>query len=121
MLDDETRRFLQAALTLAPPALARAFDRAVELRRQGGREASRAAKPSAAQNSHIEHTVRTGLRARLAELDEHSPELLSDAKSVTAIAARAVLKRANLTGEQYRILTEPFTAEGVPVPEHPAA
>ncbi|MFD4158300.1 hypothetical protein ACFWR4_36780 [Streptomyces hydrogenans] len=119
MLDPGTERFVDAALALPPAALAAAFDRMVEDRSRGGREASRAARPSAAQDSVLTHRVRGGLLARADELDGHLTGLLSDAKSAICVAGRAVLKRGRLTPEQYALLVTPFTALGVPAPPHP--
>ncbi|MEV6355948.1 hypothetical protein [Streptomyces hydrogenans] len=120
MLGPGTERFVDAAVALPPAALAAAFDRMVEERSRGGREASRAARPSAAQDSALTHRVRGGLLARADELDEHLTGLLSDAKSAICIAGRAVLKRGRLTPEQYDLLVTPFTDLGVPAPPHPA-
>ncbi|MGW4775810.1 hypothetical protein ACWEPA_04010 [Streptomyces filamentosus] len=120
MLDAGTERFVDAALALPPAGLAAAFDRMAEERSRGGREASLAARPSAAQDSALVRRVRDGLLARADELDDHLTGLLSDAKSAICIAGRAVLKRGRLTPEQYALLTGPFTDLGVPAPPHPA-
>ncbi|MFJ5707781.1 hypothetical protein [Streptomyces sp. NPDC093105] len=119
MLDAATERFADAAAALPPAALAAAFDRMVEDRSRGGREASRAARPSAAQESALTHRVRGALLPRADELDAHLTGLLSDAKAAIRIAARAVLKRGRLTPEQYALLVTPFTDLGVPAPPHP--
>ncbi|WP_031005039.1 hypothetical protein [Streptomyces sp. NRRL F-5727] len=119
MLDAATERFAAAAAALPPAALAAAFDRMVEDRSRGGREASRAARPSAAQESALTHRVRGALLPRADELDAHLTGLLSDAKAAISIAARAVLKRGRLTPEQYALLVTPFTDLGVPAPPHP--
>ncbi|MEV4417978.1 hypothetical protein [Catellatospora sp. NPDC049609] len=57
MLDVATERFVDQATSLAPQVLAVAFDRQVGLRSEGGREASRAARISAAQNSQLERRI----------------------------------------------------------------
>ncbi|MFE5792475.1 hypothetical protein ACFQ8C_07830 [Streptomyces sp. NPDC056503] len=119
MLDAGTERFVDHAVALPPAALATAFDRMVDGRATGGREASRAARPSAAQDAVLTHRVRGGLLPRADELDGHLTGLHSDAKSAICIAARAVLKRGRLTPEQYALLVTPFTGLGVPTPPHP--
>ncbi|MFD8014236.1 hypothetical protein [Streptomyces sp. NPDC058955] len=119
MLDDATVRFVDAAVALPPAALATAWDRMVEDRSRGGREASRAARPSAAQDSALTHRVRGALLPRADELDGHLAGLHSDAKSAICIATRAVLKRGMLPPEQYALLVTPFTGLGVPAPPHP--
>ncbi|MFI1197016.1 hypothetical protein ACH4T9_27675 [Micromonospora sp. NPDC020750] len=121
MLDNETRGFMRQVAGLAPETLARIFDRALDLWQQGGRDASRAAKVSASQNSEIRRTVLTSFRPRAEELDAHQPELWSSAISGTVIAARGVLKRDRLTAEQYHVLMEPFVSAGMVTPEHPRA
>ncbi|KAB1138895.1 hypothetical protein F6X68_24970 [Micromonospora sp. AMSO12t] len=118
VLDEETRRFVQQAVVLPPKALAQAWERLLDLHPQGGRAALGAVRVSAAQNSEIDNAVRSGLRARLADLDAHSPGLFSDAIVATGSVARAIQARSKLTGEQYQLLTEPFTAVGMAVPEH---
>ncbi|MFJ6522939.1 hypothetical protein ACIQJ4_32345 [Streptomyces filamentosus] len=120
MLDAGTERFVDHAVVLPPAALATAFDRMVDGRSTGGREASRAARPSAAQDSALTHRVRAALLPRADELNGHHGGLHSDAKAAICIAARAVLKRGRLTPEQYALLTGPFTDLGVPAPPHPA-
>lgn len=116
MLESDTARFIAAAGELPPAALAAAFDRMLELRRSGGREASRALKPSASENSAIDHAIRSTLLPRVAELDGFRDHLHSDAISATTIAARAILKRGRLSGEQYRVLVEPFDVAGIETP-----
>ncbi|HET8779999.1 MAG TPA: hypothetical protein VFM66_08005 [Agromyces sp.] len=116
MLESDTARFIAAACELPPATLAAAFDRMLELRRSGGREASKALKPSASENSAIDHAVRSTLLPRAAELDGFRDHLHSDAISATTIAARAILKRRQLSGEQYRLLVEPFEVAGVETP-----
>ncbi|MFD4372069.1 hypothetical protein [Streptomyces sp. NPDC058486] len=120
MLDEATARFVDGATALPPAALATAFDRMVDGRSTGGREASHAASPSAAQNSVLNHRVRAALLPRADELDGHLTGLHSDAIAAVGIASRAVLKRARLTPEQYALLVTPFTDLGVPAPAHPA-
>lgn len=120
MLDPETDRFIDAVRQLPPDALAAAFDRMVALRRAGGKEASSATKPSAAELSAIDHSVRAALLPRDAELNGARAGLHSDALSVTMIAARAIQKRDKLTADQYDILVEPFVGVGVDVPERQA-
>lgn len=121
MLNTSTDRFLAQAGALPAEQLASAFDRAVRLRRAGGKEASRAAKPSAAVNSELEHTVRELLLPRSEELNAARAGLHADAKSAIVIAGRAVQQAAQLTPEQYEILLTPFTELGVEVPAHPDA
>jgi hypothetical protein len=121
MLEPDTRRFIEAIGALPPEALAAAFDRMLELRRSGGREASRALKPSASENSAIDHAVRSTLLPRAAELDGFRDHLHSDAISAITISARAILKRDRLSGEQYRLLVDPFTSVGVDAPAVRAA
>ncbi|WP_030763082.1 hypothetical protein [Streptomyces griseus] len=120
MLDAATERFVDHAVALPPAALATAFDRMVEGRSAGGREASSAARPSAVQDSALTHRVRAALLPRADELLGHRAGLHSDAKSAVCIAARAVLRRGRLAPEQYALLTGPFTDLGVPAPPHPA-
>ncbi|WP_405101667.1 hypothetical protein [Micromonospora sp. NBC_01412] len=119
MLDNETQRFMREVTGLAPETLARVFDRALDLWQQGGRDASRAAKVSASQNSEIRRTVLASFRPRMEELDAHQPGLWSSAISGTVIAARGVLKRDRLTAEQYQVLMEPFASAGMVTPERP--
>ena len=119
MLDPQTERFIEQVRHLPPEALAEAFDRALALRRSGGREASRATKPSASEDSALDHAVRSALLPRADELDAHRPSLHSDAKSAAMIAARAILKRGTLSVEHYEVLVEPFITVGVEVPPHP--
>jgi hypothetical protein len=121
MLEPETAQFIETVGELPPDALAAAFDRMLELRRAGGREASRALKPSASENSSVDHAVRSTLLPRASELDEFRDHLHSDAISATTIAARAILKRDRLSAEQYRLLVEPFTSVGVDAPAAPNA
>ena len=118
VLDEATRRFVQQAVVLPPEVLARVWDHLIDLLPQGGREARRAVRVSASQNSEIDTAVRSGLGARRADLDAHSPDLFSDAKAAMATVARAIQARSKLTGEQYGLLTKPFTAVGMAVPEH---
>ncbi|MEV0646445.1 hypothetical protein AB0I28_14400 [Phytomonospora sp. NPDC050363] len=120
VLDSVTTDFIARATALPPAELATAFDRAVGLRKEGGKEASRAVRTSASQNSTIDHTVRENLRERLDELSEHRQYLLSDAIAACVIAAGAVCKRAKLTDEQYRILLDPFVTAGMDVPPRDA-
>ncbi|MRG61338.1 hypothetical protein GE115_15890 [Agromyces sp. CFH 90414] len=117
MLDAETIAFVERAVALPPQVLTAAFDRQVDLRGEGGKEASRAAVPSAAENSDLEHRLNTALRARTDELGGTEME----AYSVIQTAARAILKRAKLTEAQYDVLVRPFADAGVEVPSHPAA
>ncbi|GAA3059586.1 hypothetical protein GCM10017562_25710 [Streptomyces roseofulvus] len=119
MLDAATERFADAAAALPAAALATAWDRMVDDRSRGGREASRAARPSAAQDSALVYRVRSALLPRADELNGHLDGLHSDAKSAICIASRAVLKRGRLTPEQYALLVAPFTDLGVPAPPHP--
>jgi hypothetical protein len=115
-LHTATARFIATIAVLPPETLAAAFDHAVGLRRQGGREASRALRLSASENSELDHAVRSALLPRSEELNLYRPGLHSDAKSVCLIAARAVRKPATLSAAQYALLTAPFTAVGVDVP-----
>ncbi|MGW4200073.1 hypothetical protein [Streptomyces sp. NPDC004726] len=119
VLDAATERFVDQVRALPAGALATAFDRAVALRRAGGKEASRATKPSAAENSALEHAVREILLPRADELNAVRNGLQADAKSAAVIAGRAVLKMAQLSPEQYEVLVAPFVEVGVDVPTHP--
>ncbi|MGW8884608.1 hypothetical protein [Streptomyces sp. NPDC055749] len=118
MLDTATNQFVSTATALSPEALASAFDRLVDLRTEGGKEASRAAVPSAAENSELDHRIRTALLPRAAELDAHLAGLHSDARAAISTAARAILKRGNLTAGQFDVLVEPFVGRGVELPQH---
>lgn len=40
-------------------------------------------------------------------------------KSATMQASQAILRPAQLTPEQYRLLTDPFRLEGIHIPPHP--
>lgn len=117
-MDATTARFTATIAALPPKTLAAAFGHAVGLRRQGGREASRALRLSASEDSELDHAVRSALLPRSEELTAHRAGLHSDAKSVCVLAARAVRKPATLSAEQYALLTAPFTAVGVAVPRH---
>ncbi|SCG66603.1 hypothetical protein [Micromonospora halophytica] len=119
MLDVSARQFVEDGRGLSPESLAAAFDRAVALRRAGGREASRATKPSAAENSELERAVRSALLPRAEELNAFRDGLHADAKSALMIAGRAILKVEQLSAEQYHVLVEPFVEVGVDVPAHP--
>ncbi|MBM7832478.1 hypothetical protein JOE59_003183 [Agromyces cerinus] len=116
MLETSTRSFIARACALPPVSLAAAFERAVSLRRAGGKEASRALTLSAIDNSQLEHAVREALLPRADELDDFRLGLHSDAKSAVVIAARAVEKSAQLTPEQYALLVTPFVEVGLDVP-----
>ncbi|WP_350349143.1 hypothetical protein ABIQ69_04180 [Agromyces sp. G08B096] len=118
MLDEATGRFIDQVRVLPPEALAAAFDRAVSLRRAGGREASKALKPSAVENSELERAVRDLLLPRADELNGFRDGLHADAKSAVVIAGRAVMKPGQLTAEQYDVLVTPFREAGVEVPTH---
>ncbi|MFB9308831.1 hypothetical protein SAMN05443544_1936 [Agromyces cerinus subsp. cerinus] len=120
MLEAATVTFVEEATALAPEALAEAFGRLVALRREGGKEASRAAVPSAAENSELDHEIRSALLPRAAELDAVHMGLHSDARAAISTTARAILKRGKLTPEQYRVLVEPFVGSGVEIPRHPS-
>ncbi|MEV0650977.1 hypothetical protein AB0I28_37570 [Phytomonospora sp. NPDC050363] len=120
VLDSVTTDFIARAIALPPADLALAFDRTVDLRTEGGKEASLAASVSAAQNSSIDRTVREALRARLEELSAHREYLLSEAIAACGTASRAVCKRAKLTDEQYRVLVDPFVTVGMDVPPRDA-
>lgn len=119
-MDAATARFIEDVTTLAPQTLATVFDHVLSLRRQGGREASRALKLSASEQAALDHAVRSALLPRAAELDAHRSGLHSDSLSAVMIGARSVQKHASLSQEQYALLTCPFTAVGVAVPGHPA-
>ena len=116
MLDAPTERFIAESTGLSAESLAAAYDRVLELRRSGGREASLAAKPSASENSELEKAVRTALHARASELGAFRPSLPSQSASAVTLAARAILKRSSLSPEQYALLTEPFAGVGVDIP-----
>jgi hypothetical protein len=115
VIEGATVRFVNRAAALPPESLAAAFDLLVDLRGQGGKEASRAAIPSAAENSELDHIIRGALRPRAAELKG----LRSDARAAISTTARAILKRANLTPDQYKVLIEPFVGRDVEIPPHP--
>ncbi|MGI9821837.1 hypothetical protein [Agromyces sp. Marseille-Q5079] len=117
MLDAVTIAFVEQAVALPPQVLTEAFGRQVRLRAKGGKEASRAAVPSASENSDLEHRLNTALRARTDELDG----MMMEAYAVIQTAARAVLKRAKLTEEQYDVLVRPFADAGVEVPSYRVA
>lgn len=119
MLDAATERFIGQVGELSAASLAQVFDAALALRRAGGRDASRATRPSAAENSEIDHAVRSTLLPRAEELDAHRPGLHSDAKSAAVIGARAIQMRGTLTAAQYDVLVRPFAAIGIEVPPHP--
>ncbi|GGU23132.1 hypothetical protein [Streptomyces lavendofoliae] len=119
-MDAATARFIATITALPPETLAAAFDHAVGLRRQGGREASRALRLSASENSELDHAVRSALLPRGEELNAYRAGLHSRAKSVCVIAARAVRKPGTLSAEQYALLTAPFTVLDVAVPRHHA-
>ena len=120
VLETSTRSFIARACALPQVSLAAAFERAVSLRRAGGKEASRALKLSAIDNSQLERAVSAALLPRADELDDFRPGLHSDAKSAVVIAARAVEKSAQLTPEQYALLVTPFVVAGLDVPFTPA-
>lgn len=119
-MDASTARFVETVATLPPETLAAVFDHVVRLRRQGGREAGRALRLSASENSALDRAVRSALLPRAGELDAHRAGLHSDALAAVVIGARAVRKPATLSSEQYALLTDPFTAVGVAVPGHHA-
>ena len=120
MLAPETDRFIEFARHLTPDELAEVFDHMVRLRRLGGKEASRATSPSAAEFSAIDHAVRSALLPRAEELNAFRAGLHSDALSAVMITARAIQKRNALTAEQYEVLVAPFAGAGVDVPGRPA-
>lgn len=97
-------------------ALAALYEDSLDRWSRGGRDASNATRVSASENSAIERAVRTALLRRTHELDAFRPHLCFDIKPACSIAARAVCKRTKLTGEQYRVLLDPFAAAGVTVP-----
>lgn len=116
MLDAATEAFVDQATTLPAEQLAAAFDRMVDLRSEGGKEASRAAVPSASQNTELDHRIRAALLPRADELDAVLTGLHSDARAVVSTAARAILKRSTLTPAQYRVLVEPFAGFELDLP-----
>lgn len=120
VLEAATVRFVDRAAALPPEALTAAFERLVDLRGEGGKEASRAAIPSAAENSELDHIIRGALLPRAAELNAVLAGLHSDARAAISATARAILKRENLTPEQYEVLVEPFVDRGVEIPPHPS-
>ncbi|WP_329238238.1 hypothetical protein OHB07_38130 [Streptomyces sp. NBC_00111] len=113
-----TKQFVDAATALSPEALALAFDRMVDLRTKGGKEASRAAVPSAAENSELDHRIRAALRPRTDELNAHLAGLHFAAGAAIFTAARAILKGRNLTAEQFDVLVRPFVGSGAVLPPH---
>jgi hypothetical protein len=116
MLDAVTIRFIGTAAKPSPDALAVVYDHMVRLRGQGGREASRALKLSAAHESELQAMISSTLLPRADELNAFRSGLLSDAKSAYVIAARAVHRRERLAQEHYHVLLRPFAAAGVEVP-----
>ncbi|ONI68450.1 hypothetical protein BWI15_36260 [Kribbella sp. ALI-6-A] len=116
MLESATAEFLRSATQLPPDALGRVVDEALARWRSGGRDASRAVKASASEQSALDNALRSMLRPRADELEAFRPGLPSRVKSTVSIATRAVLKRHQASEEQYRVLTEPFAAEGVEIP-----
>lgn len=116
-MDPATARFIETATALPAATLSAVYDESLDRWRPGGREASRALRLSASEDSAIVHAVRSALLPRAAELDAVRQGLHSDAKSACAIAARAVCKRAKLTDDQYLVLLEPFTAAGAAAPD----
>ncbi|WP_405015138.1 hypothetical protein [Kitasatospora sp. NBC_01539] len=116
-----TARFIEAATALPAGVLAAVREESLARWRRGGREASRATRVSASENSAIEHAVRSALLRRGSEPGPDGAMFPSDVKPLCAIAARAVCKRAKLTEEQYRVLLDPFAAVGVAVPDRDAA
>ena len=120
MLEAATVTFVEQATALAPESLAEAFGRLVALRRHGGKEASRAAVPSAAENSELDHKIRSALLPRAAELNAVNAGLHSGARAAVSTTARAILKRGKLTPEQYQVLVEPFVGREVEIPPHPS-
>jgi hypothetical protein len=116
MLDAVTTRFIGTAAKLTPDALAVVYDDMVRLRGQGGREASRALKLSAAHESELQAMVGSALLPRADELKAFRSGLLSGARSAYVIAARAVHCRERLAQEHYHVLLRPFAEAGVEVP-----
>ncbi|MFF8615424.1 hypothetical protein [Streptomyces sp. NPDC015350] len=115
-MEAATARFIEESTALPPAALAALYEESLDRWSSGGRDASRATRASASENSAIERAVGTALLRRTDELDAFRPHLRFDVKPVCAIAARAVCKRAKLTEDQYRVLLDPFAAAGVTVP-----
>ncbi|MFJ2899342.1 hypothetical protein ACIO87_31245 [Streptomyces sp. NPDC087218] len=115
-MEAATVRFIEESTALPPAALAALYEDSLDRWSSGGRDASRAARASASENSAIERAVSTALLRRTDELDGFRPRLRFDVKPICAIAARAVCKRAKLTEGQYRLLLDPFVAAGVTVP-----
>ncbi|REJ06650.1 hypothetical protein DY023_06020 [Microbacterium bovistercoris] len=115
MLDADTEQFVEVAAALPADQLEAAFDRLVDLRAEGGKEASRAAVPSASVNSELDHRIRAALLPRADELDAHLTGLHSDARAAISTTARAILTRRRLTAEQFAVLVEPFAGRA-PVP-----
>jgi hypothetical protein len=120
MLDASTERFIVEAAQLPAASLAQAYEHTLRLRKGVGREASRATKPSASENSELERKVRSALLAASEQLDEPDASLRTRASSAVTLAARAVLKRSTISAEHYGALTEPFSMVGVAVPAHDA-
>ncbi|WP_406393660.1 hypothetical protein [Streptomyces sp. NBC_00887] len=120
MLDAVTERFVEASTAPSPEALASPFDRMVGLRAEGGKEASRAAVPSAAENFVLDHRIRTALLPRATELDAHLAGLHSDALAAISTAARAIMKRGSLAAGHFDVLVQPIVGCGVELPRYPA-
>ncbi|WP_309054888.1 hypothetical protein [Streptomyces sp.] len=116
-MDPTTVRFVSSATALPAAALAAVYEAFREGWPRGGREASRAARVSASEQSWIDHAVRSALLPRAVELDQVRASLHSNSKSACVIAARAVHKRVKLSEAQYRALLDPFASAGVPVPD----
>lgn len=113
-----TAGFVETVAALSPATLADVYDHALSLRRQGGRAASRALRLSASEHSEIDHALRSALLPRADELNSYRAGLASCALSACVIGARAVRKPAMLSQDQYALLTGPFAAVGVAVPDH---
>ncbi|MFD3654621.1 hypothetical protein [Streptomyces sp. NPDC058620] len=119
-MDLSVARFIEAVTALPADTLATVYEESLDRWPHGGRDVSRAAAVSASENSAIQHAVRVALLERVHDLDKAHPGLRGGIKSACCIAARAVIKRAKLTEVQYRLLLDPFTAVGVPVPARDA-
>lgn len=116
MLDADVTRFVDEAAALPPAELDAAFERLIDLRGEGGREAADAAVPSASANSALDHRIRAALLPRADELNAHLPGLHSDARAAISTTARAILTRHRLTAGQYAVLVEPFAGRGPLIP-----
>lgn len=96
-MEAATARFIEGSTALPSAVLAALYEDSLDRWSRGGRDASRATRVSASENSAIERAVRTALLRRTHELDAFRPHICFDIKPACSIAARAVCKRTKLT------------------------